>query len=330
MANLKIGVVGAGIVGLTTAEELIKQYPSAAITIMADKFNMETTSDGAAGLFMLVSKFKGPSEELTRKWVQDSYEYYMDLLHKDCGIFEIYGYTLSETTRDACWCPIMASVLPLYRYAAQEELLQFPGNWKYGSYSKSLITRGRTYLPWALKRLKRHPNLTVVKKYVNSLRELESEFDVIVNCSGLGAADICKDPFVIPIRGQVMKVEAPSVDKFYLAGRSYIIPSGHGVATLGGTHQFGYDTTDINPIDSRGIYDRCTTLLPELKSSRILWEWAGLRPYRHVARVEAERVGKLKVVHNYGHGGSGLTTGPGTSKYAVKQLQQIMLSNSKL
>ncbi|XP_039300737.1 D-aspartate oxidase-like, partial [Nilaparvata lugens] len=141
MSNLRIGVLGAGIVGLTTAEELTRQYPSADVTIMADKFNVETTSDGAAGLFMLVSKFRGPTEELTRKWVQDSYDYYMELLHKDCGIFEIYGYSLSDSTRDACWCPIMASVLPLYRDATHEELIQFPGNWKHGNYSKALIAR---------------------------------------------------------------------------------------------------------------------------------------------------------------------------------------------
>lgn len=33
-----------------------------------------------------------------------------------------------------------------------------------------------------------------------------------------------------------------------------------------------------------------------------------------------------QVVHNYGHGGYGITAAPGTSKHAVKLMQQLHLS----
>ncbi|CAG2207013.1 DDO [Mytilus edulis] len=42
---------GAGVVGLSTAINIQKLYPRAEVTIIADKFNYETTSDGAAGIF---------------------------------------------------------------------------------------------------------------------------------------------------------------------------------------------------------------------------------------------------------------------------------------
>ena len=39
-----------------------------------------------------------------------------------------------------------------------------------------------------------------------------------------------------------------------------------------------------------------------------LQDWVGLRPGRASVRLERELVGGLNIVHNYGHGGSGITT----------------------
>ena len=36
-------------------------------------------------------------------------------------------------------------------------------------------------------------------------------------------------------------------------------------------------------------------------------DWVGLRPFRPSVRLERERLGGRSVVHNYGHGGSGIT-----------------------
>lgn len=48
---MEIGVLGAGVVGMTTANELKNEFPTANVTVIADKFTTETTSDGAAGIF---------------------------------------------------------------------------------------------------------------------------------------------------------------------------------------------------------------------------------------------------------------------------------------
>lgn len=48
---MRIAVVGSGVVGLTTALELQKEYRTAQISIIADKFYKETTSYVAAGIF---------------------------------------------------------------------------------------------------------------------------------------------------------------------------------------------------------------------------------------------------------------------------------------
>lgn len=38
----------------------------------------------------------------------------------------------------------------------------------------------------------------------------------------------------------------------------------------------------------------------------------------------------FQVIHNYGHGGYGVTSAPGTAKYAVELLRKTLLGNSKL
>jgi len=63
----------------------------------------------------------------------------------------------------------------------------------------------------------------------------------------------------------------------------------------------------------------CTPLSPVLvDESRVIRTIAGLRPYRRSGYVvRAEQLGTKRLVHNYGHGGSGITMSWGTSKLAI-------------
>jgi glycine/D-amino acid oxidase-like deaminating enzyme len=66
MGVLRVGVLGAGVVGVITATELQAEFPTASITIVADKFNKETTSEVAAGIFRPSPSFAGATPEITR------------------------------------------------------------------------------------------------------------------------------------------------------------------------------------------------------------------------------------------------------------------------
>ena len=63
----------------------------------------------------------------------------------------------------------------------------------------------------------------------------------------------------------------------------------------------------------------CTPLPPvKVDASRIIRTVAGLRPYRASGFVvRAEALGDKRLVHNYGHGGGGITLSWGSSKLAV-------------
>ena len=64
----------------------------------------------------------------------------------------------------------------------------------------------------------------------------------------------------------------------------------------------------------------CSPLVPvKVDASRVIRTMAGLRPYRRQGFVvRAEALGEKRLVHNYGHGGGGITLSWGTSKLATE------------
>jgi len=61
----------------------------------------------------------------------------------------------------------------------------------------------------------------------------------------------------------------------------------------------------------------------KVSRDRIIREVVGLRPYRPEGfKVEAERIGEKLLVHNYGHGGAGITLSWGTASLAVDVLSE--------
>lgn len=163
-----------------------------------------------------------------------------------------------------------------------------------------------------------------------------TEFDTVFNCTGIGAKKLCNDVKVVPIRGQIIKVHAPWIKTaFYADYDTYILPGFNGTVTLGGTRQYESYNMEIDQYDSLSIRKRCESLLPSLANATVVREAVGLRPYRSFVRVESELLtdsqGKLlRIIHNYGHGGYGVTSSPGTAAYAVQLLNMTRQSRSKL
>lgn len=56
--GVRVAVVGAGVVGLSTAVCVAEALPLCSVTLLADRFSPDTTSDGAAGI-LYAAKFPG-------------------------------------------------------------------------------------------------------------------------------------------------------------------------------------------------------------------------------------------------------------------------------
>lgn len=96
-----------------------------------------------------------------------------------------------------------------------------------------------------------------------------------------------------------------------------IIPQADRVH-LGGVRVPG--RTDVAPDreEAREILRRCRDAEPVLQDATVLRVDTGILPARPTTRVEAEQRDGGLVVHNYGHGGSGLSLCWGTAHEVVR------------
>lgn len=68
-----------------------------------------------------------------------------------------------------------------------------------------MLTECGLYLPWAMEKFKNNGGL-IIKKCIKKIKKIPKDFDIIINCTGLGAKYLLNDHKLIPIRGQVLKV----------------------------------------------------------------------------------------------------------------------------
>jgi D-amino-acid oxidase len=136
---------------------------------------------------------------------------------------------------------------------------------------------------------------------------------VIVNCSGIGARRLVPDLDVTPVRGQVVVTGNPGLSEFFIGvgeepGEvSYYFPHGD-VAVLGGTEEMGNWSLEPDPATAERILRACAAVQPRLRGATAAEHRVGLRPWRPSVRLEAEALdGGRTLVHNYGHGGAGVT-----------------------
>ncbi|XP_065208091.1 D-aspartate oxidase-like [Planococcus citri] len=331
MRNLEIAVLGAGVVGVNTALRIQEEFPSAKVTLIHDKFYGTALSYGPPGIFYPSSDFGGFDRDLAKNIVRTSFKYYQQLLNiPKSGVTEIRGYLFSDTNESNVRSDLMESIVPCYRPTTEEERQLNSKSWKYGSYFETIRTQCTLFIPWALKKFKQNGGVTL-KKHITNFSELETEYDVVFNCTGLNAKYLCNDPFIVPIRGQLMHVYAPQIKNFYFNdSNTYIFPLGNGKVCMGGSRDYGSYETEVNHFDTLSIIKRCSEIVPSLKEPTILTQWVGLRPHRNIVRLEVENLGKLKIVHNYGHGGSGITTAPGSADHVVDLFKHSHSSKSKL
>jgi D-amino-acid oxidase len=213
-----------------------------------------------------------------------------------------------EASRHADAPPAWATELPEFRPCEAAELpIGFTSGYRF--------TVPFVDMPVYLEYLQRRLAGTGAKIEQRRLRSLAEAGPAaaVVNCTGMGARDLVPDPGLRPIRGQHVVVTNPGLTEFFSEDTGLspdllcIYPHGDTVV-LGGTAIDGTDDMEADDAAAEAILARCLQVESRLAEARVLAHRVGARPTRNAVRVESDRLedGTL-VVHNYGHGGAGVT-----------------------
>ena len=187
-------VVGAGVVGLTTAVCL--REAGLAADVVAREEPSDTTSAVAAALWYPYRAL--PAARVT-VWSAATYEALARLAGVDGSGVQMRAGTerLPAGAPDPWW----RDAVPGLRRT--REGLRFVAP----------VVDMSVHLPWLVERL-RALGGTVERRHLGALDELEA--DAVVNCAGLGARELAGDASLTAVRGQVVRVRAPGVEEWLL------------------------------------------------------------------------------------------------------------------
>jgi D-amino-acid oxidase len=305
-------VLGAGVIGLSTAVCLAEAGVSVAV-VAADP--PERTTSVAAGAIW------GPHlvgmDERVERWADVTLASLAELSHPELGANELAGIVHTATgiaasrESDASPPEFAAPAGDLTACPADKIPTGYAAAWRL----TATIVAMPGYLDYLAGRLRRAGGRSAFPAKIGRLSDasrLAPSARVIVNCTGCGARDLVPDPDVVPVRGQVVVAANPGITEFFVGTSSdpgdltYVFPHGD-VVVLGGTEQRGNWSLDADPDTAAGIIAACAAIEPALRGAPVLEHRVGLRPARSRVRLEAEQRDGVTIVHNYGHGGSGVT-----------------------
>ncbi|MFJ2889992.1 FAD-dependent oxidoreductase [Streptomyces sp. NPDC087305] len=301
-------VVGGGVIGLTTAVVLAER--GARVRVWTREPVELTTSAVAGALWW---PYRIEPEPLVGEWALQSLVVYEELAARpeETGVRMVEGVQ-GETRLDelGSW----AARVPGLREARAEE---FAGD---GLWARLPLIDMSVHLPWLRDRFVELGG-TVEEASVVDLSEVPAS--VVVNCTGLASLDLVPDRSVRPVRGQLVVVENPGITTWLTAvdhsadTSTYFFPQPGGLI-LGGTAEENAWSMTPDPATAEAIIARCAAFRPEIADARVLEHRVGLRPTRPAVRLEREvlRGGRV-LVHNYGHGGAGITVAWGCAREAA-------------
>jgi D-amino-acid oxidase len=310
-------VVGCGVIGLTAG--VLMREMGLDVRIVTAALPLQTTSSVAAALWL---PYKAYPEDRVLTWGSRTFEVFEDLSRvPESGVRMRQGVEIwREPVPDPWW----ASAVPGVRRCTDDAL---PPGYTDGHAFVAPVIEMPVYLGYLLDRFLGSGG-RVEHRAVSSLEEA-GEGGVVVNCAGLGARELVGDPSMEPIRGQIVRVRNPGLERFVLdednpEGVTYVIPRSQD-CILGGTAEEGEWDTEPVPETAAAILRRCAELEPRLAGAKVLEHKVGLRPGRPEIRLEIEDVAQSPPrVHNYGHGGSGVTLSWGCAEETLRLVRQML------
>lgn len=316
MSATDVLVIGAGVIGLTTAVHLAEAGHQ--ITVVADEIPGRTSLAAGASW----GPYHVAPHDKVQGWSATTLSALTGLAQqRGTGVNMVSGV---EASRTAATVPDWAMLLPDIKRCDRSKVpAEFRVAWQY---TVPLVDMPH-YLSYLIDRLHaaggrlKHSRLA-------RLTDATRTSPVVVNCSGLGARELTPDDSLHAIRGQLVVVENPGINRFFSedTGESeqltHYLPQGANLL-LGGTAERNVINYLPDHNQAMSILKRCAEIEPLLLGVKVLGYRVGHRPTRPEVRVEVEQVGNAHVIHNYGHGGAGVSLSWGCAATTASLIEEV-------
>ncbi|WP_404285471.1 FAD-dependent oxidoreductase [Glutamicibacter arilaitensis] len=314
----RITVIGAGVIGLSTAHELATA--GYAVTVISDQEPLETVSAVAAAIWFPYHTENSPAADLLLARSLARFEELASI--PAAGVDLRPGLNVDHLPgADRSWTKIVAN-------ATEAPKAELPEGAHAGVYARLPIITMTTYLSW-LRNEVEALGVKFIHGTVEDLAELKGSADLAVIAGGLRGGQLLGDAeSVYPIRGQVVRLANTKkltdwlCDDDYPDGVSYIIPRREDII-VGGTDTAHDWNREVDPDTAAAILRRATELMPELEGLEVLEHKVGLRPARDAIRLELVSGHQIPVIAAYGHGGAGVTLSWGTAQRVLDLVAEI-------
>ena len=245
-----VAVIGAGIMGLTTAR--LVQEAGFAVTIYTAALPPDTTSNLAGGQWSPYGHFA--RDAVTPEWraqfakaLDYSWRRFQIMVGDDYGVRWLPTYAIGNDGPEpgAATDPYH----PTHRRLSPSEH-PFPFE-KVSRFETMYIETGR-FLRELAEDVQIAGGRIVVRKF-NSREELAALSERLVfNCTGLGSHALFGDTEMVPIRGQMAILLPQPEVRYAFTGEGYMFPRADGIL-LGGTFERGEWDAKPQPADIEGI-----------------------------------------------------------------------------
>lgn len=344
-SRLKIGIIGGGVIGLTCARRIISSFTGIELTIIANKIGYETDSRNATAIWHV---YLVPETTQILHFARETLEFLINAesIYPLSGIELVSGVELFR--KGAAHRPSWADIPPSFALLTPAELAEYneidecnkllqpslpshPVLWGYRLQTPAADMK--VFLPW-LEEAVLTEGVAFNRETLESINQVTDRFDIIVNCSGIGARELASDATFVPYKGQyfVLKKgeDAPSDyigDDDNPYGMAYVIPRGDEVL-VGGCAIEGVEDTSFT-LNFEEVKQRSGLYVPWLRrrgeSEQSRSPVVGIRPARAAGvRLELDTDSyTVPVIHNYGHGGSGFSLAWGCAGEVVQMINRI-------
>ena len=308
-----VAIIGAGVSGLTCG--VVFAEHGYRTVIFANDVGQQTTSSAAAAVWF---PYHVEPAERVIPLALETYQVLFELARfpeSGVSIIETRQFSRTGEIEIPKWASHLGAVV--MPSEVEESLESFNS----GFAMRVPLTDTTIYLDYLTARFHKAGGEIHADVRFKKLEDVDTEFELVINCAGIGARELVQDTDLEPHRGQVAIV--PKIESLSAAivcddaPLMYAIPRAND-CVFGGTNDLSDDLA-ADPATTQRIVAECSRVL-NINKPRVLAERVGLRPFRKSGvRIERDRLADGRaVIHDYGHGGAGFTLSWGCARQVLE------------